>query len=309
MLQEYALEPTLLNNWKDVRFFLSQFGFDQGRLILRYPSKWKQMVYESLGSCGDIEKSRIIECLRRVDSKLVKNGEWEWTNALGWLDNALRGNEINPIHAIIAKDPPEPPGNVLAADLIHDASGVDTANLTPAQLLWRARKNKIFRREAAEFSEITRRFVTYANTIRFIDPHFGPENSRHRIPFKEILANLEHRNPGQPPPIVEFHLREKSTRSFFETKCNSDIAPLIRNGQMVSFFRWTSRKLHNRFLLTEIGGLAFLTGLDIFQGDGPEEDVVVLLDDETSQHLFRDYSSQNSTLGTCETPFSIVGMR
>jgi hypothetical protein len=42
------LKPSLLNNWKDFRYFTEKFGIAQGRLISRYPKRWKRMVYESL---------------------------------------------------------------------------------------------------------------------------------------------------------------------------------------------------------------------------------------------------------------------
>jgi hypothetical protein len=48
MFYEYALKPSLLNNWKDFRYFTEKFGIAQGRLISRYPKRWKRMVYESL---------------------------------------------------------------------------------------------------------------------------------------------------------------------------------------------------------------------------------------------------------------------
>ena len=37
MIYEFALEPKLLNNWKDYRYFVEKFGVQHGRLISSYP--------------------------------------------------------------------------------------------------------------------------------------------------------------------------------------------------------------------------------------------------------------------------------
>jgi hypothetical protein len=58
--------------------------------------------------------------------------------------------------------------------------------------------------------------------------------------------------------------------------------------------------MHNRFVLTDIGGIAFLQGLDQFDGKGPKQDVVVLLDRVVSQQLIDDY-----TIG--KTQFKLSG--
>jgi hypothetical protein len=63
MLHEYALEPALLDNWKDFRYFTEKFCVSRGRMIARYPKRWKRLVYESLSNCGEIERKRIEEGL------------------------------------------------------------------------------------------------------------------------------------------------------------------------------------------------------------------------------------------------------
>ena len=57
MIYEYALEPRLLNNWKDFRYFTEKFSFYEGRLISRFPKRWKRDVYALLSEC---ESSRML---------------------------------------------------------------------------------------------------------------------------------------------------------------------------------------------------------------------------------------------------------
>ena len=54
MLAEYALDPELLSNWRDFRFYISQFGASQGRMISRYPKHWKRLVIEATQAASNV---------------------------------------------------------------------------------------------------------------------------------------------------------------------------------------------------------------------------------------------------------------
>src|SRR4051794_38705160 len=100
MLHEFALEPSLLDNWPNVRYFMGKFGVDQGRLISRYPKQWERMVLDAL-SCGDVEKARIVEALLRGKNRLMSRHH-EWKEAMPWLTNAEAEHAKRPFHAIVA---------------------------------------------------------------------------------------------------------------------------------------------------------------------------------------------------------------
>ena len=104
MINEYALEPSLLNNWKDFRYFVEKFGIENGRLISRYPSKWKKMVYESLpNDLSVIGRKRIEEALNQIDDKLLPR-ENTWDANRDWLINAEEEHGRLQFHAIVAED-------------------------------------------------------------------------------------------------------------------------------------------------------------------------------------------------------------
>src|SRR5579872_5031649 len=101
MLHEFALEPSVLNTWPRFQRFVGQFGVHHGRMISRYPSRWKKMVHESLGDCGDVERKRIVEGLSRIDDRLLPRFH-EWDGALTWAKNAAIEHGKRPFDAIIA---------------------------------------------------------------------------------------------------------------------------------------------------------------------------------------------------------------
>ena len=72
MIAEYALDPALLSNWADFRFYVSQFGGSQGRLISEFPAKWKRMVRDHAEkSAQDREFLKITEALARLDREMM----------------------------------------------------------------------------------------------------------------------------------------------------------------------------------------------------------------------------------------------
>ena len=88
MVYEFAVEPTLLNRWDQFRYLVEKFDVSQGRLISRFPEKWKRMVYESLAECKDVEKARIEEGLRRIDHRLLTTTRAYNDGGPSWLENA-----------------------------------------------------------------------------------------------------------------------------------------------------------------------------------------------------------------------------
>ena len=74
MLSEYALDPELLSNWKDFRFFASQFGAAQGRLISRFPKKWKGLVMEAASGAAEITSNNGIPYVNDYICSFVNAG-------------------------------------------------------------------------------------------------------------------------------------------------------------------------------------------------------------------------------------------
>lgn len=294
MLYEYALEPSLLRNWSDFRFLVSQFGFDRGRLIARFPKRWKRMVYESLADCKQVERSRIEEALRRIDNRMIPRTASVWDPQFGWLENAENEHKYRPFRAIIAETNSRKHPDVIVADTLDDTLEPGELLIDDARRLWRADRSRIVKRDAVEMADAIDVFIRRANTILFVDKHFGPENARHRIPFEEFLSRLDERGSDAIPPLICVHCASNSESTFFRSQCETRLSPLIPYGTRVAFHRWAADDLHNRFVLTDVGGVAFLEGLDQYMGHGRTDDVVILLDNSVARQLISHYTPGTS---------------
>lgn len=308
MLYEYALEPSLLGSWSDFRFFISQFGFDRGRLIARFPRRWKRMVYESLENCKEIERAKIEEALRRIDNRMVPRQANSWDATLDWLENAETEHSVRQFRAIIAETNVRKHPAVIVGTTLDDTLEVDALPKGDPRRLWKADRSKIIKRNAAEMADAVDLFIKRAETILFVDKHFGPENPRHRIVFEEFVSRLDERVGAAMPKTLAVHCSSKAEVTFFKSQCESCLAAMVPVEVRVQFHRWAAEDLHNRFVLTELGGVAFLEGLDQYDGKGRRDDVVILLDTDVSQQLIENYTTDKSSfrhVDECE----IVGTR
>ncbi len=89
MIYECAPEPELVASWHDrlhFRFFVEQFGLGTGRVVSRYPKKWRKLVWDALpaalyAAAGEIERKRVKELLVRLTEPEVRRPGCVWNSA------------------------------------------------------------------------------------------------------------------------------------------------------------------------------------------------------------------------------------
>jgi hypothetical protein len=282
MIYEYALEPALLNNWKDCRYFLEKFGVPKGRVISRYPRKWERMVVDSLANCGDVEKQKIVEALVGLKRYLLPRHH-EWNEQLDWLSNAETEHGKRPFHAVIAASNPRSQEFVLEAD-----------DLSEDNTLWRLPNLPPVQRVAMDMAQRVGPLLCFSHRILFIDPHFRPDKIQWRRPLQAFLeiATVK-RRPGDLLK-VEIHAKDDLETGLFTAYSKRSLPEIIPSGMTVRIFQWHERdrgeKLHNRFILTDIGGVSFGIGLDDSDGENGQTDDIQLLNEETYNLRFAQYA-------------------
>ncbi len=282
MIYEYALEPVLLSNWKDFRYFTEKFGVPKGRLISRFPRRWERMVLDSLSGCGDVEKARIVESLVGIQKQILSRHH-EWNNQLDWLSNAETEHGKRPFHAVLAASNPRNREFVLEAD-----------GLSEANRLWCLPNLPPVHRVATDMARRVAPLLCFSKTILFVDPHFRPNEIRWRRPLQAFLSEATStRRPGDILK-VEVHVNDELEARYFEAQCRNCLPEIIPNGLRVRIVQWREKqqgeKLHNRFILTDIGGVSFGVGLDDADGDDAQTDDIQLLNEETYKMRFAQYA-------------------
>jgi hypothetical protein len=92
-------------------------------------------------------------------------------------------------------------------------------------------------------------------------------------------------------PEIQYHLGDNATAEFFQDHCRRLVEVKLPRGSSCRFIRWRRNSLHNRYVLTDRGGVQFGQGLDENAGGGPEFDLVTILDASAAANLFETYYS------------------
>jgi len=307
MIHEFALDPNAISDWQSFRFFIDQFGSSKGRLISRFPKKWKRLVYEALveKKPTDLDRSRIEERLKNIDDRLL-SGARVYEPELTWIANAVNQHSVKPFRAIITVDSSSEPHQITAQD-------VDETNSN-----WNVPTNISVVRTAEAMATAVGPLLEISSEIIFVDPYFDPEKRRFRRPLEKFIerVNASQRDVKR----IEVHFKDHENSPFFDNafkgRCDNRLSPLLPDGMELRLVRWRQRNggklFHDRYILTNIGCLLFPTGLDDDDGDGGQQATINLLTSELHAELWNDFQVYED-LTICSYEFDneyvVVGTR
>lgn len=305
MIYEFALDPNVIIDWNSFRFFIDQFGPSKGRLISRFPKKWKRMVYEALveKKPSDLDRTRIEVRLKSIDDRLLSNSR-DYSPELPWVTNAVNQHSVKPFRAIITSGKNAEP-YLLTADEVDETNPH-----------WRILTSRSVMRTADAMAEVVRPLLEISSEIIFVDPYFDPEKRRFRRPLERFLDAISTGTTKR----IEMHFRDHDNTPFFDDQfkqtCESKLAGILPVGLELRLVRWREReggkRFHDRYILTNIGGLLFPTGLDDDDGDGGQQATINLLTQELHCEFWKDFQAPDDlTVSTYEfdNEYVVIGTK
>lgn len=299
MIAEYALEPEMVATWGDRqnhRYFKGKFGSGQGRLVSRYPKKWAKKVWESFAGGSEMEKKRLEELLARLQETMIKRKDFVWDQSLTWLDNASHEHARYPFRAVLARNNPAARPEILCEDRL-DASPCPE---------WDSPHNIVVNRRTQDMTAAVRQMLACSRWVKFIDPHVSPGRRDYRLALGAFMDILAGERPVGPPEFIEIHTGLHGAEAEF---LRNKFQELIPNGLQVTLYQWQERtggqKLHNRYILTDLGGVIFHHGLDA-GADGDIDEISRLA---IGPYLLRcrQYDPANSAFDQAAAPLEITG--
>jgi hypothetical protein len=289
MICEFAIEPELVATWgklENFRFFCNAFGIGQPRLMSEFPKvkNWRRRVLHAAHNLEDFELKRVGELLIFLLSEKVISRNRSFDGEIDWLSNAENEHMRIPFHGILARTNPNGHSAVIVGD--HVGTVID-----PRWDLPRALTPK---RQAKDLAAALREMLHNCSEVIFIDPHFGPENARHRRPLETLINTmLEARAPGNIPSRIEVQTGVKSSENFFIQECNQRLPKLIPLGVSIRIVRIKERlggeKVHQRYILTDLGGVRIDPGID--DGQPGETYDINLMDRSQFDLRWKQYAS------------------
>ena len=264
----------------------------------RYPPNWEKLVWAARRD--DSQRKRMEELIQRLSEVMVTRQGADWNPDRTWLENTLNEHRRIPFHAILVRDNPAPHPNVLVADELDEHTS-----------LWPVPHDTI-PRTAAAIAGAVLDMLRMANDVVLVDPYFAPQRSYHTKVLAACLrACLDKRLVRDHPAVRVFtaaDTRKNGTRQYFEEQCRARLPRMLPRRQRVTISRLKERsegeKLHNRYILTEFGGVGFPAGLDEKRG---ATDDPWLLTREQHQKRWPQYAGNPLAFDQPEGEITIVG--
>jgi hypothetical protein len=231
-----------------------------------------------------MEKKRIEEKLKLLENRVLVTRVSEWNEDLTWISNTIEEHSKRPFHAIIARENSNNHNRILVAD-----------ELDNEHPLMQSPTNFAITRTAEEMALCVRNLLLFSKKIIFIDPYFSPSSKRHIRPLSEFLKIvLEAIATGLSKSVeLVYHTSNFQSEISFKKHCKTKLPKLIPKGLTLNLVRWNKKQLHNRYILTDIGGVSFETGLDDNNfGASTEKDDVNILGEERYQELWQLFNSK-----------------
>lgn len=178
-------------------------------------------------------------------------------------------------------------------------------------LLWAVPRAVTIARRAAEMAAALADMLRISEVIIFVDPHFGPERLRHRRTLEAFLRAVIQARCADGPRRVEVHtsMDNTGTREFFVAECQGRLPRCIPTGMNLRVIRLEARpreeQLHNRYVLTDVGGVQFGAGLD--EGDHGATDDLHLLERAQYEARWQQYAGDAPAFDRPEPPIEIGG--
>lgn len=258
MNEEFAIEPTALRDFNDVRFVLGKFGFHEGRFISALPSKWVNEVYAQLEKLPDgPSKLRAKELVRKTEKErggIVSSGVC-FDRSKPWIKNAIGcGRKIAGI--LVSKETKPEGDNCQSIEVVEESFFGTT------------RESKV-RATVEEFGKVAVRLIEFSHEIYLVDPY---------------LFNNPHLHPSSLDVLKEFvrigaRGRCKSFVVYTEIKTNHEFLKEHFQGTGASIRVCQIEQgnadddLHPRYLLSKFGGIRFDKG---FMPEDIRRDVSVI---------------------------------
>ena len=272
MIYEYAVDPSIFTNEDKALFILESFGRDKGRLVSEIKKDhWQKMVLENIRNSENRTIAR--HTLKEALKILVKNQKalycrQQQIETVDWLTLTRKAHRAWPYRGILVEQYDGDDDHFLVRDIhLHGKPN------------WAVPPSNTVDREAGIMVAAVSHLLENAREVMLIDRHFRLENSRGSfiskyknvlICFLEFLANKKY---GPSVNKLTYHLGKNGIKEItdsvighLEYQCNKYLKSDLPSGIKLEIAIWPWDELHDRFVLTEIGGIDFGIGLDEFAG-------------------------------------------
>lgn len=278
MFKEYAVEPDVFLTWGSDEWYylvLHGFGIGTSRYITDIPSrKWKEEIIHGRESLTPLQSSRIIALLQ---NKFLTRQTATWDERLGWLDNVSKNDQVEHFSCIVSRDKV-----LLERCVIPDLR----------EELAKNESNFSVPRTAQDMSKAVEMLLRFSHTIVFYDSYLNFQRKEYQQSFEGYMKSvLKYNNECKINIISSIYNRKESYDKFKDATfkfLNRFKKPnLSINAYLYGNTESTLSNSHNRYIITDIGGVIFPNGLDAKAGT---EDELTIMSKPVFNKKFYEFS-------------------
>lgn len=258
MWNEYAVEPSALRTYSDLRYVVEKFGYSHGRLLSKFPSDWIRQVHAALHDLPDVQRLAATQLLRRLKADGLESFGRQFMPGSSWVANAIRENSIRAFGAIIAAQSAE--GCISVDDLTEERLAcprsvrviASAANLcVPMTLLLRCEPELVF-----------------------VDPYWRVSRPKYRAVMQQMLA-IASEGKCRTLTFVCRAGDEAEEIAHVRRLIQTNFGDWLRSGFTIRACQvadsMTEHKLHARYVIGQRAGLRYDKGFD----ESPAEKVEI----------------------------------
>ena len=306
MIYAYAIEPKALIAWAKNRwatkFIMDNFGIGKSRLFAEFPQlkNWRKQLRRSFDTLSDKEKTNAVELFKHLTEKCIVSEPFEYDGNLAWIDNAIIEMDKQNFQAIIAEENLKNTPCVLKSNYSGE---------WPSKY-WEVDDGVVIPRQAEFIANAVYPMIRNSQKVVFIDPYFRIDKPKWHAPLKSIFDKVSADRKKSCKKIdFEIHIGDfqELSEKFYKDENGPKLYKILPEGASVTVFRWKQRsngeKLHNRYILTDIGGVQFGIGLD--EGKEGETDEITLMNRRQYLTRWEQYCSDSPAF-ELDFKFSVV---
>jgi hypothetical protein len=267
MIYEYAVDPSLFTAEDKVCFLLESFGRDNGRLISEIKKDhWVNLVRAAIQASGQrpVAKHTLKEALKILTkkNKALYCRQQQIEEDPSWFSMTQQAHSMWPYRGIVLEEYDGDEPHYIVRD-IHLSSKSN----------WGAPTSLTVDREATAMVAAMAAMLVNAREVILVDRNFRFENqhgspvSKYKNVLLEIARLLANKKYGPPVGKLIYHIGDEyydtaNIQKQFNRYLSADFPKKLR----LEFAIWPKKDLHDRFILTDIGGIDCGIGLDEYAG-------------------------------------------
>lgn len=291
MHREYAVDPQALDSYERITRLIDCFFGQPQRLISDCPKRWANEVRHAVNrlkdyGVGPVERKKLkLKVEKLSKANLCANRSLaDWDRQSAWLSYALKAHEDQPFDGLLGANPDtEVQGKVYSLD--------DLAIDAPP--CWDESKQSHLPRTAASIAEFAGPLIRVSRRLILVDPYFwftAPNWYSYEPLLRALLGLHASANYGAGLKRLEIHTSDRFAG--LDTLAVPTLTPTVPMGLSVACKIWPKDKMHDRFIMTDVGGISLGRGLGVFEMDEGGDVLAAILEHDAYAHEMKRINGQ-----------------